>query len=230
MAKHDEVTSAVKDIAESVSMQTKAANKIWLLLMAVVLIVLFPPKAADTEVVSLPFELGQVNGSDFYPTIFFLISVLVLAFATAYAQALRAHDLAHEALDKMSDKAVFEIHVRDFFDISTDHSVNRVAPLAQLIGGPTQFHRHHEDSPKWSRWLTAFSYLVLKLVSAAIFWGLPWFSFARAYGKALTIGTNDWILAITFFVAASALAVVTIYDIWGMVKIFRFLSPRGAAN
>jgi hypothetical protein len=129
VADKDEWRGLVRDLAAGVSTQAQVANRIWLALMTVSFIVVLPKKDGS---LSLPFGLGNIDRSLFYyslfyPVAFSILVVLAVAFAAAHAQVIRATKHAQKELNSLPAEA------RDMFDMSCMPSLNRLAPLAQLL-------------------------------------------------------------------------------------------------
>jgi hypothetical protein len=228
MGKHIEtrldIPSIVKDLAEAVSTQAKQANKLWLVMMAIAFIVLFPPTSGSSATsVELPFKIATVSASDFYPVVFYLFSVLIIAFATAHAQTIRAYKLANIALDNMHDSVWLTIHPRDLFDMSRTSGLNRTAPLAQMLRGGFQFFDKSATCPSWLRILTGLYYLILKLASSLVFWVLPSIAYYLAWTKVDFLGFPRFVSLLTAVIAGSAMAIVSISDIVWILSTARVL-------
>ncbi|OGU57883.1 MAG: hypothetical protein A2V66_17580 [Ignavibacteria bacterium RBG_13_36_8] len=221
-----DITENVKQLAEAVSTQTKVANKTWLTTMIVALLILFPPINKDNpqDNVTLLFNIATVNATIFYPVVFAVLSVLIVAFSSAHAQAVRAQKLAHKSLNKINTSALFGIHPKDYFDMAQSASVNRVAPLAQLVRGKFQFRDNSNSCPKWLILLTSIYYLFLKIIAAVVFLLLPAFAYWKAYQAAIdTQNVPNWSIIFLAIIGFSSLIVVAISDFQYVINTFGVL-------
>ena len=224
-------TESVKQIADAVSTQVRTVNRTWFVTIGVALLVLFPPLNAGTTsgVVALPFQLGSVDGFYFYPTVFALFSVLIVAFATAHAQTARAQKLALLALRKIQSSALLGIHAQDLFDMFRYASVNRVAPLAQLLRGKYQFQEMAASCPTWLRLITALYYFLLKLVAALVYWLLPAYAYWLAFKKAEESGLiSNWIIISAGAIVTSSLLIVAFSDLQYVFETLLVLGKKSA--
>ncbi|HLG59760.1 MAG TPA: hypothetical protein VI485_30755 [Vicinamibacterales bacterium] len=172
----------VKELAGAVSAQAQVANRSWLALIIVAIVASLPrAKSADT---ALPFGLGVVEPGSFHLVMFGLLAVLIIGFAAAHAQQVRAQRLAQRALKALTENAVLggSIHARDLFDMLRLPGVNRVAPLAQLLKGQDAFYNSVTEVPTWRRNVSRWYYLLLKAASWLVYFLYPgvalWASFA----------------------------------------------------
>jgi hypothetical protein len=231
----DERAATIKQLADAVSMQARVANRIWLATIAASLLVVLPrstsPGSSATDI-ALPFQLGDVAPTAFYPVAFAMLSVLVVAFASAHAQQARANDLAQRALDRLATAAgasLPPISIRELFDMFRMPSANRVAPLAQLMRGPYQFHDQAADCPPWLRVASSVYYLTLKLVASGVYYGLPALGIWYAFERTISIDLPGWslgILATLGAIAALSLLTVLVADIVYVWRIAVTILPR----
>ena len=74
------------------------------------------------------------------------------------------------------------MHPRDLFDFMREPSVNRVAPLAQLMRGRRhQFYDSSTPCPRWRTFASVLSYAVLKVFSWFVYFGVPALALCTAY-------------------------------------------------
>lgn len=206
-APQNEHLVSVKDLAEAVSTQARIANRSWLVLMTVALVVLVPREGSHFE---LPLDIGEVAAEWFFPVAFLVLSVMLIGFCVAHAQQVRAQTLAQTSVDALAKSATVEtLHPRDLFDMLRVPSISRVAPLAQILQGQYQFYPNARECPPWLRRLSAVYYFALKVVASLVYFGLPAAALAHSYHR-LALGPP---LAYAFgcvgLVAASALLIVT---------------------
>lgn len=212
---NEDKTESVKDLADAISIQVKTANRSWYIVMTIALLVLFPPaKVAQSDVgIQLPLQLGTVDAVSFYPVVFAVFSVLIVAFAAAHAQSYRAVKLAQMAIEKHNNELSMGIDRRDLFDMLRIPSVNRVAPLSQLLRGKYQFWFQANNTPCWRQIVSGFYYIVLKVVAAVVYWALPGYSYWIAYTQAQAHGASLWYANPLLAIGMSSLLVVAISDL-----------------
>ncbi|MGA7721509.1 MAG: hypothetical protein WCA84_10065 [Ignavibacteriaceae bacterium] len=172
----NQIDTIVKQLAESVTIQSKQANKLWLIMISIAVIVMFPPIMKEgnlTNQIKLPFKIGIVEIKYFYPAVFFLYSILVVAFSTTHTQAIRTQKLAHLALELIENERYYGIYSHDLFDMFRIPGINRTAPLAQFLRGKYQVINHADDCPCWRKRFTSIYYLILKIISSLVYWFLP---------------------------------------------------------
>jgi hypothetical protein len=130
----------VKDLAEAVSTQAQVSNRTWLGLITVAVIALLPriPEPKTPSELSLPFGFGNVDATFYYLILFGVLVVLTVAFVAAHAQQVRAGKLAQDFVSSIAldDFAFAGMQPRELYDMLRTPSLNRVAPLAQLLRGP----------------------------------------------------------------------------------------------
>jgi len=199
----------IEKLAKAVSTQAEVVNRIWLGLVTVAIVGLLPktPSAGFTGDVDLPFGLGHVEGASFHLIVFLMIVVLAIAFSAAHAQQVRAQMLAQDFIDTLPNHATgtLGMHPRELFDLLRLPSLNRVAPLAQLLRWRSQFYSSRSSCPAWLRIVTTLYYIPLKLTSMVVFFGLPAFSLYHSYKLTHVAGYLSWLLIIGGLLAASAL-------------------------
>jgi hypothetical protein len=215
----------VKELAAGVSVQTQVANRVWLALMTVALVAVLPRGTSKNPDLPLPFGLGTVDSTLFYPVAFFILVALAVAFAAAHAQLIRAGVRAQQMIDLLSKGSLEESRVdpRGMFDMGRIPSLNRVAPLAQLA--IDQFSAI-TGQQWWVRGLGVLYYLLLKFLSLLVYYGLPLLAVKQAYANASQPKLNDIVSSLAeVAVCAALLALVHVFvsDIWYSWRVVRRL-------
>jgi len=215
----------VKELAGAVSVQAQVANRAWLSLITVALFAVLPRVPTKDGNVSLPFSLGEVDPIWFHAVVFFILVVLTIFFAAAHAQQVRAQKLAQTVVDSLGADRTSDdsVHPRELFDMLRVPSLNRVAPLAQMLMGRYQFYATVGRCPKWLRVVSVSYYGLVKLVALVVFFGLPVWALWHAYGMVSLAGCLRVALAAGGSVAGVTLVQVLITDAIYMSEILRHL-------
>jgi hypothetical protein len=203
----------IKELASAVTTQAQVANRVWLGLMTVAVIALLPRTSAGE--VALPFGFGKVDATSFHVILFLMLFVLTIAFSSAYAQQFRAQKLAQSFVDSAlkSPTSYAGAHPRDRFDMLRLPSFNRVAPLGQLVLGQHQFYTLAGSCPRWRRVTGTVYYLLLKLTSLIVYFGLPGFALFHSCKETWNVASLRWPVTLAAVLAASTLAHVCIIDV-----------------
>jgi hypothetical protein len=215
----------VQELAAAVSTQAEVVNRSWLALMTVALFGVLPRIPGHDGNVSLPLNLGEVDPGWFHSVVFAILVVLTIAFAAAQAQQVRALKQAHAVIDSMvtGSKLPDDVHPRELFDMCRLPSLNRVAPLAQLLRGRYQFFVNSRDCPAWLRAASVGYYALLKLASLVVYFGLPSWALWAAYRNIPPAGRIGCFLAVGGALAAVTLLHVLVSDVWYAANILRYL-------
>ena len=212
----------IEKLAKAVSTQAEVANRIWLGLVTVAIFGLLPraPIEKSPGFLDLPFGLGSVEAVSFHLITFLMIVVLAIAFSAAHAQQIRAQTLAQEFINTLPNHATgtLGMHPRELFDLLRLPSLNRVAPLAQLLRGRFQFYRSRTSCPRWLKIVTTLYYIPLKLTSMVVFFGLPAFSLYHSYKLTRVVGYVWWLLIIGGLLAASALVIMCFTELLYLMR------------
>lgn len=217
MSDNQPIPTLVKELVDGVSTQVRALNRIWLLTLLVALLIVIPPPESnpDDNLRKLPFGLGTVEEGYFYPISCFLLSVLIMSFATSHAQVIRATKLAQRAVDQLRDSSALPsgMDLRDIFDILRIPSINRVAPLAQNLRGKYEFYDGKEQCPGWLLWISTWYYVILKLLSTSVSVFMPGGALGVAYSRYLKRScevSSNWVLKVfvTIFTIVATVAIV----------------------
>jgi len=164
-------TDDLKSLIEAVSTQTRVSNRAWFALIAFALIIVLP--GVEEDRVALPFGLPEVKAVQFYAFALPFLTVLMVSFCQSYAQEVRGSRLAHQLIDRNSFCAGI-LHPRDVLDLLRVPSVNRVAPLAQVLSGQLySLETTASGNAKLRRRLAGSYYLLLKLFATFVYIGLP---------------------------------------------------------
>lgn len=209
----DERTAAVKELARAVSEQSQVANRYWLALITVAIASTLG--RVDGSNLSLPFGLGELDSPWLYAAMLALLVVLVIAFASAYAQQVRAQRMAYRGLDALGEEmlAGMGIHPRDLFDALRSPSVMRIAPLAQLLRGLDTSFALPGDIPRWRRSACICYYLVLKTVAWLVYFGYPALALFLTVAKLQQAGWVGRIMLVPTAVGTLALLHVFLVDV-----------------
>ena len=225
-----EPLTVVKELAAAVSIQAQVANRFWIALMTVALFALLPKAGpSETSTINLPLGIGAVESASLNPVLFAMLAIMIVAFAGAHAQQVRAQKLAQDHIDTLA-KSNMGLDPRELFDMLRQPSVTRVAPLAQSIRGPFQFSRTARDCPAVLWWASVCWYVLLKLASIAVYFMLPgwalWTVGARLH-DVHALSTALWFPAI---IAGVALAQVTFTDLAYLVRVAKVISRRSVVG
>jgi hypothetical protein len=170
--------------------------------------------------------LGHVDPHFFYPVVFYLLVVLAVAFAAAHAQVIRAGVQVQRMIDLLHQGSPAEagLDARERFDIGRIPSLNRVAPLAQLAIDQLSAIRGRRW---WVRILGILYYILLKLLSILVYYGLPVAAVTKAYANTPWI---DWggVAFVAEVIALAALMHVFLSDSWYSYRVVRQLWRTGA--
>ena len=208
--KEHERRSLVTELAGAVSTQAKVANRAWLSLITVALFAVLPRAFSKEGNVSLPWNIGEVEQVWFHAIAFLILVVLTIFFAAAHAQQIRAQRLAQTVVDSLVVSQISGdiIHPRELFDMLRMPSLNRIAPLAQLLRGKYQFYVNMERCPAWLRIISTGYYGAIKLVSYLVFFCLPAWALWRAYGM---VSLTGWWRVL--FTTGGCVAVITLLQV-----------------
>jgi hypothetical protein len=227
--KDPERRALVADLAGAVSTQAKVANRAWLALITAALFAVLP--RAGNANVSLPWNIGEVDATWFHTIAFFMLVVLAIFFAAAHAQQIRAQKLTQNVVTALVKRQESDdlINLRELYDMLRIPSLNRVAPLAQLLRGRYQFYASASRCPEWLRIFSVSYYGAVKLVSFVVFFVLPIWAVWRAYS--LVCVTGLWRMAVdaSGCVAGATLLRVFLTELQYAIGILRHLGRKTSA-
>ena len=108
----------LKKLSEGYSIQSETANKFWLALIVSCIITITGRPDIKSSLIDLPFTLGKVNSADFYTIMIILVCTIIIAYASAMIQAIRARKLIQKILDNVDEKDKFtnNVHIQDLVD------------------------------------------------------------------------------------------------------------------
>ena len=158
------VPDILRQLSAGFSTQVKVATKYWLALAVVsTLIVMATPRNGE---LTLPFFSISVFIGDFYPFVFILLSLLVIGYGSAHSQGIRTRMLIQRYIDSSSEKFLSngDLHLQDVFDSLVVPSINRIAPLAQILQGKNQFYSRIPTRSTWRSILLGGYFAVLRFV------------------------------------------------------------------
>jgi hypothetical protein len=159
---------------------------------------------------------------------FSLLVVLIMAFASAHAQQVRAQRLAQRALDELGESRVLAgLHPRDLFDALRVPSVNRVAPLAQLLRGRDAFFGNVVKVPPWRNRISQVYYLFLKALSWIVYFGFPTVALWMTFGRIEATGWLGSMLFLAGFLATIPLVQVFLVDVTFVLYVRRVIAGLG---
>jgi hypothetical protein len=224
----------VKDLAEAVSTQAKFANRLWVVLIAMTLLVLLPPPlgGASPATRQLPFALGIVESSAFNVVALAVLGSLIIGFCQAQAQCIRTTILAHRFLDTLAGATTIAgtVHPRDLFDALRTPTLGRAAPLPQLLQGKFQFFPDKPKCPPWRRRCSVIYYVFLKLLAFVVYLVLPAVALYMAHwaignDRASTQAIPSWAIVLARLLEAGAaisllhLVVEDVRYLWRVVRV-----------
>jgi hypothetical protein len=212
----------VKELAAAVSMQAQVTNRLWLTLITVAVVALLPESSATQKQADVSLlSFGKVDAATFHLMLFPVLIVLTIAFSAAYSQQVRAQTLAQSFLDSINSlpTGFGGMYPRELFDMLRLPTLNRVAPLAQALRGPYQFHSRATECPGWLRAASTAYYVLHKLTSMIVYFGLPGFALWRAYQRILPVQGIWWLAVTCGALAAAALVQIGIGESLYTIKI-----------
>jgi|GEM_PF-1207998 len=221
------VPEHLSKLIEGFSTQTKTATQYWLALAVISVLVIIP--SATAESIKLPFELGAIKQSDFYPFAAFLISVLIIGFGSSHVQAIRTRTLIQRIIDESESKYLSgRIHLRDFVDSTVSPSLTRTAPLAQYLRGKYQFYPESEKSSLIMNIFSASIYLLLKIAAFLVVYLIPAFSLYKsmANGHLSSLWSISCGIPNIFFLFVSVIAVLILLELMFSEAIYIITSIR----
>jgi hypothetical protein len=168
----------LKLLAEAVSTQSTVSNRTWLGLLTVAAVGIFPAKNQQFPTqIMLPFGLASVEPESFYPIMFLMLAVLIIAFCAAVAQQVHAQEEMQSFIERHPGCRPYNIAARKWFDILRLPSLNRVSSVPQYIRGEkplTQVRGAGKLAVVVFRALPSIAiYFPLKIMFTLIYYGVP---------------------------------------------------------
>jgi len=182
MSASNKIPDLIIQLSDGLSNHIKTSARYWMalaLISVITVISSFPesgnPIITESNSVSIPFGIGDIDKNYFYPFAVALISLLTISFGAAQAQMIRARKLTNTAI-----RAIYRdlnlaggIDLRDALDVINATSINRTAPLAQLILGKYQFYPTKDNQPKIRKFIAVCYQSALKVSSYLVVYLLP---------------------------------------------------------
>ncbi len=174
---HGDLPDLVKGAAD----QTQYANRLWITMIVVALVVFVPPSGTSDR--ALPLDLGTVPASHFYFFATLLLAILFIAFGAAHAQIMRTYILAQTHLAplvKSWQSTDGTLHPRDWFDATVTPSLNRVGPLSHALRGVHQYYHDPAGPPQQLALLSSILYVYFKILAFLVYYCAPALALALA--------------------------------------------------
>src|ERR1051326_4912506 len=214
----------VKGLADAVSTQSEATNKIWLALITAALFALIPhdPKATS---ITLPFSLGDVPQAWFHGFAFTFLWALAVAFAAIHSQQVRAQKLAQNVIDSLGQSLgpTCNIHPREYFDMCRKASLIHVASLAQSLRGRYQFYFGKRGCPRWLAAGSVIIYAGWKLIAFGIYFAVPFWALLNSHTSFSGVGLLHTYNVVGTWAGCIALGQVLLLDVFYAGAIFAHL-------
>ena len=173
--------SNLKALIDGAATLTKYTTKVWVAMVVIAVIALFPPAAVSGRI-PLPFDLAAIPVQWFYFVTSVLLAVFYIAFGSAQTQIARAHMYAHNLVNEAEanvDLSQVKVHPRDLYDVAVTPALNRVGPLAQAYRGRYQFFAEGE-APSGRAILSIGLYIYLKILAFSVYYVLPGLALGHA--------------------------------------------------
>lgn len=175
----DKVPDILKDLAAGITTAVEVQNRYWFALAVTSLFAIVPQYSSDKsneiQLVSLPLGLPKVESAWFVPAVVLLLSVLVVAFASAQAHLIRTQMLARRILQRRREfgSLIGGEDERDFLEALRAPSLTRVSSIVQVLLGTHQFFIDKEEQSPSRRHMFAIIYGLLKALVLIVWLMLP---------------------------------------------------------
>lgn len=206
-------------LSEVHARQTNFTNKIWLTLAFISIIAIMPIDNSSNEEkngvvkedqMELPFDLGLVDKTDYYPFTLLLISILLIGYGSAHIQSFRAGSLIFKYIkDEAKDDEDYYRDLKDIMDCAKGSTFNRVGPVAQILLGQSQFFNRKSISDI-KIYISMVLYIVLKLATFFIIYFIPLYGLKKTYFETQSIISLDLWLPTYLFPIFALLALLVI--------------------
>lgn len=225
-----EVPPLLTQLAEGFSKQNKVSASYWIALALVAIVTVIPnPVMGDIKFPLLPSI--EMPAADFYPFACILISLLTVGYGSATSQVTRTRRLVDKYLKskQMWSKEYLvpsTIHIQDVFDAVTTASINRVAPLAQILQGKKQFFPEANDRSTIVSILSSAYFILLRAVGALAIEIFPGYALTTSIikGKLLENISKPWGLPSQLFLVVAFVAYIIMFQL----LVIDFLTGRRA--
>jgi hypothetical protein len=218
-------------LAEGFSQQNRIATSYWIALAIVAALSLIPSPLSGK--IALPFLSVEVSTADFYPFATILISLLIVGYGSSNVQVTRTRRLVHKYLDskrKSGEEFIVPatIHLQDVFDSITTPSINRVAPLAQILQGQNQFYPEASKRSLLRSIIASIYFVLLRGVGMLTIEVFPGYALAMAFlkGNLIVPGSNPWGIPVIFFWAVGAVAYIILIQLLVIDVLFGIRSVK----
>ena len=184
----NKIIPIVKDLSEASSTASKIANQFWIGLIIISVFVLFPTYNNNGEVIA-PFGVGVFNPEQYTYWGGIALFSLIMVFCSAYLHSIRVQLLSYKKLDSLrkDDKDISYYENRELLDSLRLPNLSRVAPIAQIIRGKYQFYDKKSECPTWLLCISGSYYLLLKIFSWGVYFGVPIISYIIACSRTLSL-------------------------------------------
>jgi len=214
-----------KELSNGLSIQARATNRYWLILIIVSIISIVNLNASKTEEMPLPFNLGNVNYENFSLIILLMLCASAIAYASAFLQTLITRKLIHKVIDSTpdSDKIVTGVHIKDVFDSIVTHTFNRVAPISEYL----QIREQSLDKSVHIKYLCVITHFISKLISMFITFFIPIYALVMTFKRFVAIenqillGLPVLVYRIVFWVSIIVFSILIASDILYTAKYFK---------
>jgi len=187
-------------LIDGCSSYVKISTNFWLVIATFSIITVSPTKTEETKI-EMPFDLGKFDVINFYPFTFVVLSLLIICYGSTLSQAIRGRMLIQRAVDdlKKQKENKDKIDLQDIIDVLNYPTLNRVAPLAQILQGKNQFFTESHNVSKKNRALVGIYYLFLKLVITLIMYSFPGYALSLSFWRSNLYESGIWTIPSIFF-------------------------------
>jgi len=195
-------------LVEGCSTYNKVSTNFWLAIALFSIISLSPTKT-DTGTIKMPFDLGEFSQTDFYPLTFLIISLLIICFGSTFSQAMRTRKLIQRTIDDIKDEQIFKgnIYLQDIIDAIIHPSLNRVAPLAQILQGENQFFPEALKRSRNQKIRLSVYYILLKSITWIVLYFFPAYSLIISFSRSNLFKDVTWHIPPFFFYIVGLFAI-----------------------
>jgi hypothetical protein len=221
----EKIPEFLLQLTDGLSIHIKSASRYWMALALISVITIISTitiqpstykheENATDPSIALPFSLGKIDKTQFYPFSAALISILIISFGSSQAQMIRTRKLINSVLRENNNDTNLPggIDLRDAFDSISASSINRTVPIAQLLLGEHQFYPAKDNQPKARKVFAVIYQVALKLVSYLVVYLLPAYALyvSFIFGELFCVSNNVFGLPVYFiwFVSLMSMAIL----------------------
>jgi len=239
------IPEIIIQMSTGLSGHIKTATRYWLGL-AIISIITVLPTTIDSGVtnkqsteqkitqIELPYGLGKVNQKDYHPFAVALISILTIGFGSAHCQSIRSRKLVNQTIRKIkSSTSIPEgLDLRDLLAVINTSSIQRTAPIAQILLGKYMFFPEAINRPNWLRLISIFYQLILKIISYLVIYVFPIYAlYISSSGSGLfSTHATYWGIPVYFFWLVSGVALILLVQLLILELVYAFQSFKKALN